>query len=220
MAKNEIPKKQLDLFIADMLDNHIEDVRQLLNNNGVPANGLSKADLQIAFLKAVKDSESFRGEASRYMASLAQAKSNFTGVQNKTMLGFGDPDDWNVSGGDGVTAYQAAATGVAAPATSTGSTSSFWSTLGGVANQQNLNNLFGTGLDVLSTKLKSDANKGSEERALELERLRLQQIYATGDVQARNAALPNKGLSTGAIIGISLGGVAVIGLIVYLAVKK
>ena len=102
--------------------------------------------------------------------------------------------------------------------TTTKSTGSFWDSLAGVASKENLSNLFNTGLGVLGNKLNADSTKASEERALELERIRLEQIRAAQ--QGGGGANATPGLSTGAIVGIAIGGIVVIGTIIYLVAKK
>jgi hypothetical protein len=219
----EIPQNQMDLLLAEVLTNHIEDVRHLLVSNGVAgAESMGSNDLKIAFLKAIKDSASFRDSASRFLSSLVQTQANnFTGAGN---LNFGigiydDPTDPVPSDSNPTTT--SATTPVVKPTTATGS---FWSTLGGVANQDNLNKLFSTGLDTLSTTLKNKANKDSEERALELERIRLEQIQAQKDLVNAGGKVPgtttSTGLSTGAKIGIGVGGAVLIGVVIYLVVRK
>jgi hypothetical protein len=214
----EIPQNQMDILLAEVLTNNIEDVRQLLVSNGVAgAESMGKTDLKIAFLKAIKDSASFRDSASRFLSSLVQSQANFTGAGN---LNFGigiydDPTDPIPTESN-----PTATTPVVKPAASTGS---FWNTLGGVANQDNLNKLFSTGLDTLSTSLKSKANKASEERALELERIRLEQIQAQKDLVSAGGKVPgttSTGLSTGAKVGIGIGGAVLLGVIIYLVVRK
>jgi hypothetical protein len=56
---------------------------------------------------------------------------------------------------------------------------------------------------------------------LELERLRLQQIQAQKDLQAAGGGLQGTGGMPGwAIATLAIGGVAVVGTIIYFAVKK
>lgn len=211
----QLPKKQFDLFVADLLANHIADVRQLLATNGFDTTGIADDDVKIAFLKAIKDSPSFRSSAANWMAQLAQwkANKNFTGEGYLNALT--DTIDQST-----IDQHVTQVTGQTN--TSTSSTkSSFWQTLGGVANSENLNKLFGFGLDTLSTKLTANANKDSEERALELERLRLQQLQTQQAIQASGKGTSAaSGLSTGAKVAIGLGAALLIGTFIYLAVKK
>lgn len=210
---DQLPKKQFDLFLADVMKNHMEDVRQLMFANGFDTSGISDEDVKIAFLKAIKDSESFRNSAASFMAQLAQYKANFTGGYLNVLT---DNIDQST-----VDSHIASVTGQTSTNISSGSTSSFWQTLGGVANTDNLNKLFGVGLNALSAKLTANANKDSEQRALELERLRLQQLQTQQQIQQSGGTkTPGKGLSTGAWVGIGLGSALLIGTVIYLAVKK
>lgn len=97
-----------------------------------------------------------------------------------------------------------------APASSGG----FWDTLGGLASKDNLNKLFNTGLDTLSTSLKNSSNSTSEQNALEVERLRLQQI------QAQNELANNSGMPTWGIVAIVVVVAGAIGAGIYFSMKK
>jgi len=201
----------MDRLLSTVLKNHTEEVRALLINNGITgADGMGKADLQIAFLKAVKDSASFRADASRFLTSLVQAQSaNFSG--SYLNLGIWEGED-DIPADNNPIPTKAA--------TDTKAKSSFWDSLAGVASTDNLNKLFGTGLDTLSNSLKAKANRQSEERALELERLRLEQLNVQKDIQSGGGILPGSGMSLGAKIAIGVGVAGVVGIIIYLAVKK
>lgn len=215
---NTIPKKQMDNIIAEVMQNHVADIRGLLTFNGVvDASGFGDDDTRIAFLKAMKDSASFRTDLAGYMSNLVQTKASFVGQPqldyvaepmagfvNQPMLGFGPISD------------EPAATTTTTPAKSGGG---FWGALGGLASKDNLQSLFNTGLGAASNALQNKANKDSEERALELERLRLQQIQAQKDLAAAGGGV-SKGLSTGAWIGIGIGAVVLITVIVLVARKK
>jgi hypothetical protein len=214
-------QNQMDQLIASALHDHLSEVRQLLSSNGVSgADKMSDRQVRIAFLKAIKDSTSFRDSASRFLSSLVQT--NFAGSKS---LNF--QDDFNIDDpadpvpGDSnpivVTPPKTTTTSTSTPTASGSTSASFWQTLG---NQQNLNKLIGTGLDTMSTVLKNKANQQSEQNALELERLRLEQVYAQQQVNNGSSILPDSGLSTGAVIGISLGAALLIGVVIYFAVRK
>lgn len=211
-----IPKKQIDVMLADMLQNDIAGIRGLLNNNGIiNVSSFSDKDTKIAFLKAIKDSASFRSDLSNYLTAKVQRQHNFVSSMDLTRE-FIDQPKLNAFGDDFADpATAASATTTPTTTTTTTQKSSFWSSLGGLASKENLQSLFNTGLNVASTSLQNKANKESEERALELERLRLEQINAQKELAASGGL--NKGLSTGAWIAIGLG---LITLIIVVARKK
>lgn len=233
MAATEIPQNQLDQLLAYVLDQRTDNIRELLVRNGyAQANDLSKADLQIVFLGAIKDSEPFRNDVSAYLTGLVQDKA-LSFVQQPRQTTFNMVEAFKGNWGDakkpkGSKKLNASGdgflndTGPTTPATTAtpSSSGSFWSTLGSVVNKDTLTSLFNTGLSAVSTKLQSNATKSSEANALELERIRLQQIQAQAAATAAGGGTKPAGLSTGAIVGIAVGGVAVLGLIIFLATKK
>ena len=99
----------------------------------------------------------------------------------------------------------------AQPAPSSGG--GFWDSLGSLASKDNINKLFNTGLDTLSTSIKNSSNSSSEQNALELERLRLQQIQAQNE-------LADKGMPTWGIVAIVIVVAGAIGAGIYFSMKK
>jgi hypothetical protein len=59
------------------------------------------------------------------------------------------------------------------------------------------------------------ASQAASQAAIEVEKLRLEQARLMANGQA-----PGGGMSTGAIIGLTAGGIAIVGLVVFLAVRK
>jgi hypothetical protein len=242
-----IPQNRMDELLGRVLNGHPDEVRQLLSQNGVSLNGLSDADVRLAFLKAVKDSASFRKSAAVFLASFVQTQYGVA-VKRKVHTDNVSQDDLflnevdapalpkitNLSGssitgsfgqfGSGGSsapisytndAYYAGSAGpTAAPSTST----SFWSALGGAATSS-LGTVLSSGLDVLSVKLKNDANKSSEERALQAKQLDLQ-IAQTNAAAAAAASSKPSGLGTGAWIGIGVGVVALVTVLIVVAKKS
>jgi hypothetical protein len=215
MADEKMPKGRMDELVAYVITNRVDDVRQLLTRNGfADAPALATEDVQVAFLKAIKDSASFRDDVSEYLSALVQDMSSenasFVQQPNLNLFGADDISTMNTTAGAGSTT----------PTTTTTQKSSFWSTLGGVASKENLSKLFNTGLDTLSTKLKNDANKASEERALELERLRLQQLQTQKEITGSGGAPTKKGMPGWAIGLIVVGGLGLVGTVLYFALRK
>lgn len=222
MTDAKLSKRKMDEVVAFVLTNRMGDVQQLLARNGVSTEGMNPAALQVAFLKAVKDSQAFRDDVSGYLSALVQDQASFV---SQPQLGFVEEPYLNtVTLADmakeaAKSSSSGAAAGAAGSTSKTTTGSSFWSSLGGLASTENLNKLFNTGLDTLSNKLKNDSNKSSEERALELERLRLQQLQAQTDLKKvdgqNKKTLPGWGIAL-----IAVGGLVVVGTVIYLAVRK
>lgn len=225
----QLSKKRMDELIAHLVTKRIDDMRDILEKNGVPTKSFNDKEVQIAFLKAIKDSNaSFRNQVSNLMASLVQGK-NFVqqplvgfakqplmqDFVEQPQLAFTEPvDDLNPYSTTQVTKDSVGSS-------TAKSSGSFWSNLGSLASKDNLQSLFNTGLNVASTSLQNKANKESEERALELERLRLQQIQAQADLSKKGGAgVGTGGLSTGAWVAIGLSAALVVTVIVVAVVKK
>lgn len=235
MANQTIPKRELDELVAYVITHRADQLRELLTRNGfVSAQNLSKEDVQRAFLKAVKDSPSFRMDASQFFSTVVQNDAgasvgfasqpgslNWTethspfGSSKFNATGSGFAPKIITAGGMDAAAAAAASTPTPAPVAK----SSFWSTLGSVANKDTLTALLNTGLGAVSTSLTAKANKGSEERALELERLRLQQIQAQKDLKATPGS-PVSGMPKWAKVSLVIGGVALVGTVIYLVARK
>lgn len=236
MADQTIPQKRMDELTAYVMQKRLDEVRQLLSKNGVEnAYELSNKDAQLAFLKAIKDSATFRTSLADYLTEfLKESTKNFVDQpgsldfvsQDLVFMNAAGPtfstqaevDTWNYNNGyDGVESGSAKLTG----SSTSGSSGSFWGTLGSLASPQNLNKLFNVGVDTLSANMQANANKASEERALEAERLRLQQLMIQNEIAGKGAgATAKKGLPTAAWIGIGVGGVVLIATIVYFATRK
>lgn len=221
--ENTIPKKRMDEVLGYVVSKRMDDVRQLLIQNGVQgAASFNDQQLRMAFIKAIKDSGSFRTNLASYLTTLVQEKSSESFVQQPGLqfvqqpgLDFVQQPTLDFVAASAIGSAGAAATTTTTP-TTTANKSSFWNTLGGLASKDNLQTLFNTGLTVAASSLTSKANKESEERALQLEAIRLQQIQA----QKELAATEKKGLSTGAWIGIVLGVGAIVTTIILLKKKK
>lgn len=239
MASQTISKKNLDQIMAYVITRRADQLRELLNRNGyASAANLSREDVQRSFLKAIKDSPSFRQDASQFFAEMVVNDSKDTAMAFSTNKG-----QWRTIGsnkpkgskklnavgvlnetgdaGEGWTADTSTGTKTPTPTSST-SGGSFWNTLGSVVNKDTLTSLFNTGLGAVSTSLQAKANKDSEERALELERIRLQQIQAQKDLkEAAGGDTPkDSGLPGWAVASIVVGGLAIVGTVVYLIAKK
>jgi hypothetical protein len=207
---DKISQDQLDELLGYVAANNPEDIRVLLRRNGYNSDSLASNDLTIAFLKAIKDNGTFRQDVADYLTGMLQHSQQMSFVSNSKQTNFN------------VVSLAEANTGVAGAtdpvktttSTTTSGKSSFWDNL---ASSQNVNSLLNTGLSVLSTSLQSKANKDSEERALQAKALDLQ--IAQTNAAAAAAGGNKKPVNVWAIVGI-IGGLAVIGMVIYLVSKK
>lgn len=225
--KNNLSKNKMRQALAQTMQ-YPSDLRQMLLNNGIAnAESLNDYDTQIATLKAVKDSASFRSDLANFMTEMVKSStkkgvaSNFVSqgdlgfVAQQRSLNFGaldTPLSNTVSLGGSSSSGAAAAGG--STSTSNGG-GDFWSALGGLATTQNLQSLFNTGLGAVSSSLQSKANSQSEAAALALEQTKLQELQTQQQLNAAGVG----GLSTGAWIGIGAG-VLVLTIILVVALRK
>ncbi len=223
-------------LLAGYLTEKKDEAANLLRVNGISVNALStQSDIRLAYLKAIKDSDQFRSSASTALTKFVQSitdKSNFvdnlgfcfvdnvdtrTGVDN---LSFVNNDDHLNTIGIAPTTinpnYASGVTSTTAPSTTTTKTG-FWSSLGNIFTPEVIQTGVKTGLGALSTKLQSDANASSEANALRLEELRLQQMQAQAEI---NKTSPASKMSTGAKVAIGVGVAALVGTVIWLAVRK
>lgn len=251
----QLPKKRFDQALAYTLKNDVQGVKDMLAKNGYDASKLNSNGVHIAFLKAIKDSSTFRADVAKHLTGVVdqlkahyakykpgaktpalnfvnQPQVNFVSqpmnfVNQPNGLGFvREPgalnmsgvkthlnlmDDYSTDANLSATLPTTAAINTTTTTPAPASSGSFWDSLGSLANKDNLNKLFNTGLDTLSTSLKNSSNSTTEQNALELERLRLQQIQAQNE---------NTGMGTGTIIVICVLSAAVIGGGLYLILKK
>lgn len=233
----QLPAKRLREILAFTIKNDKKGVKDLLAKNGFDASNLNTDDLHIAFLKAIKDSPVFRNQVADKLAESVKkiktrSKSGITAMSlnfvnqpqlqfvNQPQLGFvTEPQldlgfDTTAALSDYTAPSLIVTPAAPAPTPTPASSGGFWDSLSSLANKDNLNKLFNTGLDTLSTSLKNSSNSSSEQNALELERLRLQQI------QAQNALADKQGMPTWAVVSIVVVALGLVGTGIYFAVKK
>jgi hypothetical protein len=187
-------QKMTSNAIAAVVLHNKNAVIALLKKNGVNVDGsYSDKELIVGILAAARSNARFRGELRQLMTNtMLEHKSGFTGD------GF-----FNAMGGE-TNPLQTAT--VPSTSTSTGSSaSSFF-------NSTNLNKLFDTGLNILSTSLQNKSNKQLADTALQIEQEKTKQAALLA-ANKGNATGTTGGLSTGAKIGI---GIAITGLLVLL----
>lgn len=220
MAK-DFSQQDFEKLLAEFMRSQ-PDMVYLLNNSGVyvPKDTPMK-DVQISFLRAIKDSTRFRESVADYMArSIAQNKLSFAGAADAYL-------NFDIASATGSTTinpnYTTGGTSTGTPSSSSSSSSSgggFWSTL---FSGQNVSNLLNTGLTAVSTSLTSKANKESEQRALESQRLQIEALQAQQQLAATQgaaAAQQKKGMPGWGWALIGVGVLATITIITVVIVKK
>lgn len=196
---NNVSQAQVDQLLAELMQDK-NKMLELLHGNGIKVgNSLSSKVVQTAFLKAIKDSDIFRQQVTAALIEKVQPK-NF--VDNSQYLNYDDAEPW-LGGTPG-----AGSTTTAAPAPK----KSFF---GSIFTPELIQTGIKTGLDKISTDSAAKARSQSEQNALELERLRLQQIQA----QTAGGGKTAGSMSTGAKVGLIAGGIAVVGTIIWLVVR-
>lgn len=200
------------------------DMVYLLNTSGVyiPKDTPMK-DVQISFLKTIKDSTRFRQSVADYMArSISERKLSFAGADDAYLNDIGDLLGVNKIDPGYSTSTASQATGTASSG-STSSTKSGTSWFGQVFSGENVGNILNTGLTALSTSLTSKANKDTEQRALESQRLQIEALQAQQQLAATQgaaAAQQKTGMPGWGWALIGVGALAMITIVTVVIVKK
>lgn len=182
----------------------------MLNKSGVLVTELNtQTELTDATFKAIRDSASFREDLQDYLTSVGQSvfsedSSNFLNGDGKTRLGkfFS-----NLGGGiknvfkkkEGGTAF-------------------------GNAIKDNLSTAMGLGIGILGAKLTNDANRGAGQQAIDYTNAQSQLEFLKGqNLQAQQnapATTPTKETPKWVLPVAIGGGVLILGVIIYFAVRK
>lgn len=195
---NNVSQAHVDVLLADFMQDK-KKMLDLLHKNGIKVgNTLSLKVVQTAFLKAIKDSDHFRQQVT---AALTQ-HSNF--VDNMQYL--------NETGTDAEPWLGGTPTTTSTTTTSTTKTKSFF---GSIFTPELIQSGIKTGLEKISADSTAKARQQSEQNALELERIRLEQINAQANANKNKPA----GMSTGLKVGLIVGGIAVVGTVIWLVVR-
>lgn len=224
MAK-EFSQQDFEKLLAEFMRSQ-PDMVYLLNTSGlyVPKDTPIK-DVQIKFLKAIKDSTQFRQSVADYMArSISENRLSFAGADESYLNDIGDILGVNKINPD-YASGTASTAGTSSLTTSSGSTSSsggtgFWGT---VFSGQNISNILNTGLTAVSTSMTAKANKDTEQRALESQRLQIEALQAQQQLAATQgaaAAQKSKGMPGWGWALIGVGALAMITIVTVVIVKK
>jgi hypothetical protein len=207
------PSEEKDFIIEAVGTMVVEEkptLVEMLNKSGVLVTDLNtQTELTDATFKAIRDSATFRNDLQDYLVSVGQSvnigeDSNFLNKDGKTAVGkfFS-----NVGGGiknifkkkEGGTAF-------------------------GNALKDNLSTAMGLGIGVLGAKLTNDANRGAGQQAIDYTNAQSQLEYLKGqNLQAQqNAPAPaDKKTTPKWVLPVAIGGgVLILGVIIYFAVRK
>lgn len=171
------------LLMAEFLSNNKDAAIRLLKVHGVDMPMFTTGGaLRVAFIKAIKDSGSFRADAARLMAAsvgsnqqanfIKQPAGYFNTVDTEPWLG-GEPP--------------ASTTTPTTTTTTTQKSGGFWSSLGSIFTPELITKGINTGLDTLSAKAQADANKVGEENALRYEAEKTRQLQTQLEIEQAKA---------------------------------
>jgi hypothetical protein len=192
----DLTRKAIALAVVRQRDKIIA----LLKKHGVTVDASNSDDeLIVALLQAIKHSQRFRQDLKTLLVQVTPGNTqNFTGEDNFFFTG--ESKFFNADSGD-----------------SGGSSTSSSKTALGSFLSGNLDKILGTGLDTISSTLKAKADQKLADKALAIEAEKTKQAALAAQQSNRSTTA---GLSTGAKVAIGVGAAAVIGLIIYLVVKK
>lgn len=224
---NEFSQQDFDKLLANFMSSQ-PDMVYLLNMSGlyVPKDTPMK-DVQIKFLKAIKDSTRFRQSVADYMTkSISENKLSFAGADNVYLNDIGDSlgiktIDTNYASGTAAKASSGTSSNTTTSDSSSSSGGGGW--FSSVFSSQNVSNILNTGLTALSTSLTSKANQTSEQNALAAKQLDIQNLQAQQQLAATQAAAnaaKSKGMPGWGWALIGIGALATITIITVVIVKK
>lgn len=208
------------IAIATAVEKNRKGVVALLNKHGVNiGSNYTNQELIVGLLQAMKSNDRFKKELAALLSQTAtEHKSSFAeGNFCFTAGNFFAANGLNFSNGDEAGIHSPDEELGISNNSSSAPTSTPDKKKSGVFSAANLNALFNTGLDTLSTILKNKSNQKLAQTAKEIEEEKTKQAALAG---VGGGIGTKSGLSTGAKVGIALGIVAVVGTIVYLVVKK
>lgn len=213
-------------YIFYLSVNNPDSLNYILRKNGVILTSPTSKELFTATYRAMLDSERFKADLRNLMTENAAESLDITEPGNmlntnelfgNVVNGGGDSES---GGGGGI----GSGTTSAIKNSSSKTKKAFGETavggfLGNLFTKDNINKAVGTGLDIVNQKLVNKGNEQVSNAAIEVERLKAQQAAAQA-MASGSFGNTNVKISTGAIIGISLGVIGLTVLIIYLVKKK
>lgn len=223
-------ENNMNHLIALYLKNRKKEVIKLLSVNGISLPPLaSDKAVAIAFLKANKDNETFRNQASQLLSMYVQSmpdntiKTYVTGKKYHNTIGvdeeYIDPTQpWLGTipintGSSGATTNTASS--------NSGSSSSgggFWSSLKNVFTPDVLATGIKTGLNALNTSITSKANQTSEQNALEAQQKQLELLQA--QIQLKQTPSASSPFPTWLKVTLGIAGAGVMVTVIVVLIRK
>lgn len=212
-------------LLAHFLKNNESTAIKMLEVYGVSMPVFATSgQVRVAFLKAIKDNEAFRADASKMLSSTIPTRPNKKEFVNQPAVALdfiSQPAFHNFSEGDVWNAPADSTTGSTSGSSGSSSGGGFWSTLGGIFSKEVIQKGINTGLDALSSKLQANANKTTEKNALALEAERLKQLQTQLEIERARANQPlGAGMPTWAKWAIGVGVAAILLISVVVIVRK
>jgi hypothetical protein len=189
----------------------------LLKKYGVAVdNSYSNEELIVGTLAAVQSKERFREDLKNLLTETTSQALSFTGEEGMNFFYADGPTIYDIFDDNTSSAATTQPSSTAGTTTAQKQKTALGSLL---SDKDTLKNILGTGLNVLSTSLTSKSNQKLADKALAIETEKTKQAalsYGGGGAQptAKN------GWSTGAIIGVTLLGIVVLGGTIYLATRN
>lgn len=223
-------------YIFYLSVNNPDSLNYILRKNGVVLTSPTAKELFTATYRAMLDSERFKADLKNLMAEHAAQSLDIPdsgNMLNKDEL-FGNVVNTAPAGDTSSLMKKIVNTGTNSGTnsgntyqtnnTATNTKKAFGDTavggfLSNLFTKENINKAVGTGLDIVNQKLVNKGNEQVSNAAIEVERLKAQQAAAQA-MASGSFGNTGKKLSTGAIIGISLGVIGLTVLVIYLVKKK
>lgn len=205
----EITRRAIGLAIVKNKDKIVS----LLKKYGVAIDkSYSDDELIVATLVGIRSNAKFKNDLRDMLAETTSETVGFTAEYN-TFFFTGKESFFNVISYDKAAGEENA---------TTGTTTKEKTAIGSLLSDKNtLSNILNTGLNVFSTSLTNKGNKELADRALAIEVEKTKQAaLLAGKSDAGAGAGGAAGMSSGAKVAIGVGVLAVVGVIIYLVVKK
>jgi len=182
----------------------------MLNKSGVLVTDLNtQTELTDATFKAIRDSATFRNDLQGYLTSVGQSVYSGEAEDNNNFLNVTKAGQLLRNIGSGIGKVFKKKEG---------------GTAFGNAMRDNLSTAMGLGIGVLGAKLTNDANRGAGQQAIDYTNAQSQLEYLKGqNLQAQqNAPAPaDKKTTPKWVLPVAIGGgVLILGVIIYFAVRK
>lgn len=178
----------------------------MLNKSGVLVTDLNtQTELTDATFKAIRDSATFRNDLQDYLVSVGKYVYGGYEENSNFLNGIGD---WFKKLGSGIKkVFVKKPQGSAV----------------GNALRNNVDTLIGTGIGILGAKLTNDANRGAGQQAIDYTNSQSQLEYLKGQnalIQQNAPVTPTKETPKWVLPVAIGGGVLILGVIIYFAVRK